>query len=190
MIAWLGLREAIIPFHRPPRVAGTTKYPLWKMVRFAWTAISSFSALPLRLTLGMGLLTSALGAVYSAYVLYETFVLKTTVRGWSSLVCLQLLFSGVTLTALGVMGDYVARIYEESKARPLYVLTAAVNLAPSAPAPGRAVLVRQERPAEGPDEADPSPEGAGDCGGTTDRGLPPGPPFAEKSGTTGDALSL
>ena len=62
MVAWLGLREAVIPFRRPPRVAGTTKYPAWKMARFAWTAISSFSALPLKLSLVGGLLMTALGA--------------------------------------------------------------------------------------------------------------------------------
>ena len=91
------------------------------MARFAWTAISSFSALPLKLSLVGGLVLTAVGLAYSAFVLYEALVLKTTVRGWSSLVCLQLVFSGATLTAVGLVGDYVARIYEESKGRPLYV---------------------------------------------------------------------
>ncbi len=134
MVAWLGLKEAIIPFRRPARVAGETKYPAWKMARFAWTAISSFSALPLKLSLGGGLMMTAIGLIYSAYVVYETIVLKTTVRGWSSLICLQLLFSGATLTAIGLVGDYVARIYEESKGRPLYIIADALNL-PSVIAP-------------------------------------------------------
>jgi dolichol-phosphate mannosyltransferase len=137
MVAWLGLREAIVPFRRPPRVVGTTKYPAWKMARFAWTAISSFSALPLKLSLAGGLCLTAFGLAYSAWVLYEALVLKTTVRGWSSLVCLQLLFSGAVLTALGLVGDYVARIYEEVKGRPLYVVTEAVNLAPGVSPPVR-----------------------------------------------------
>jgi dolichol-phosphate mannosyltransferase len=139
MVAWLGLREAVIPFRRPPRVAGTTKYPAWKMARFAWTAISSFSTLPLKLSLMGGLLLTALGLMYSGWVVYESIVLRTTVRGWSSLVCLQLLFSGATLTALGLVGDYVARIYEEVKDRPLYVLGEAINLSPSMSAPPRAI---------------------------------------------------
>ena len=62
LVAWLGLKEAILPFHRPGRVAGTTKYPAWKMARFAWTAISSFSALPLKLSLVGGLILTAVGA--------------------------------------------------------------------------------------------------------------------------------
>lgn len=140
LVAWLGLREAILPFRRPARVAGTTKYPAWKMARFAWTAISSFSALPLKLSLVAGLLLSAFGLVYSCYVIYETLVLGTTIRGWSSLVCLQLLFSGATLTVVGLVGDYVARIYEEVKGRPLYVVSEALNLAGSAP-PARTICV-------------------------------------------------
>jgi dolichol-phosphate mannosyltransferase len=139
LVAWLGLKEAIIPFRRPPRAAGTTKYPTWKMLRFAWTAISSFSALPLKLSLGVGLLLTASGLAYSAYVLYEALVLQTTVRGWSSLVCLQLLFSGATLTAVGLVGDYVARIYEETKGRPLYIVSEAWNLAPGLATPARSV---------------------------------------------------
>jgi dolichol-phosphate mannosyltransferase len=144
LVAWLGLPEAIIPFHRPLRVAGTTKYPAWKMARFAWTAICSFSALPLKLALFGGLLLSAAGAVYSAYVVYETLVLRTTVPGGSSLVCLQLLFSGATLTAVGLVGDYVARIYEEVKGRPLYVLSQTVNVERGARMPPRALCLAQE----------------------------------------------
>ncbi len=139
LVAWLGLKEAIVPFRRPARVAGSTKYPAWKMARFAWTAISSFSALPLKLSLGAGLLLTTLGIGYSAYVLYETLVLKTTVRGWSSLACLQVLFSGATLTAVGLLGDYVARIYEEIKGRPLYLVAEARNLPPAAAPPPRGV---------------------------------------------------
>jgi dolichol-phosphate mannosyltransferase len=145
LVAWLGLKEAIVPFRRPARVAGTTKYPAWKMARFAWTAISSFSALPLKLSLYGGLLLTLIGAVYSLYVLYETFVLQTTVRGWGSLVCLQLLFSGAILSALGLVGDYVARIYEESKGRPLYVVAQALNLGPRSAAPPRAVCLTSAR---------------------------------------------
>ena len=141
LVAWLGLKEAVVPFRRPGRVAGATKYPAWKMARFAWTAVSSFSALPLKLSLVAGLSLTALGLAYSAYVLYETFVLQTTVRGWSSLVCLQLVFSGATLTAVGLVGDYVARIYEEVKGRPLYVVSDVKNMRADVVVPDRSVYV-------------------------------------------------
>jgi dolichol-phosphate mannosyltransferase len=119
------------------------------MMRFAWTAISSFSALPLKLSLGAGLLVTSFGLAYSGYVLYETLVLKTTVRGWSSLVCLQALFSGETLTAVGMVGDYVARIYEESKGRPLYVLSEMINVSPVVTPPVRGVrLIGRTSPAD------------------------------------------
>jgi polyisoprenyl-phosphate glycosyltransferase len=149
MVAWLGLKEAVVPFRRPARVAGETKYPAWKMARFAWTAISSFSALPLKLSLVGGLLLTAFGVAYSAHVVYETIVLKTTVRGWSSLVCLQLLFSGATLTAIGLVGDYVARIYEESKGRPLYIIAEAMNLPPVITPPRRGMRLAPRDPAAG-----------------------------------------
>ncbi len=141
MVAWLGLREAVIPFSRPARVAGTTKYPAWKMARFAWTAISSFSAIPLKLSLVAGLLLACLGLLYSAWVIYEAFILKTTVRGWSSLVCIQMVFSGAILIALGLIGDYVARIYEEIKQRPIYVLSTASNLNSVQTPPPRGMVV-------------------------------------------------
>ncbi len=154
MVAWLGLKEAIIPFRRPARAAGETKYPAWKMARFAWTAVSSFSALPLKISLVAGLALTGLGLLYSVYVVYETLVLHSTVRGWSSLVCLQLIFSGATLAAIGMVGDYVARIYEEAKCRPLYVVTEAINVSPLLQPPPRGVRVSTRSLAPG---ADPEP---------------------------------
>jgi dolichol-phosphate mannosyltransferase len=141
LVAWLGLREAIIPFHRPARIAGKTKYPAWKMARFAWTAVSSFSALPLKLALFGGLLLLAAGALYTGYVGYQTLILHTTVPGWNALACLQLLLSGVTLTAIGLVGDYVARIYDEAKGRPLYVVSETSNLEPSGDTAPRTVCL-------------------------------------------------
>jgi polyisoprenyl-phosphate glycosyltransferase len=141
MVAWLGLREVILPYHRQPRVAGTSKYPAWKMLRFAWTAISSFSALPLRLSVFLGLFVALCGAAYALYSVFAAFVLHATVPGWTSLVCLNIIFSGATLTAIGLVGEYVARIYEEAKGRPLYVVTDTMNLAVSQPQIAKAVIL-------------------------------------------------
>jgi dolichol-phosphate mannosyltransferase len=130
MVAWLGLKEAVLPYDRQSRVAGTTKYSVPKMLKFAWTAISSFSALPLRLSMYFGLMITAGGIVYALYSIYAAFVLKATVPGWTSLIVLNVIFSGAILTAIGVVGDYLARIYEEAKARPLYIVAHSVNLSP------------------------------------------------------------
>jgi glycosyltransferase involved in cell wall biosynthesis len=128
LVAWLGLKEVIVPFHRKERSGGDTKYSLLKMLRFAWTGISSFSAFPLRFSLAVGVFVAMGGFFYLFYTIYAALVLKATVPGWASLVGLQVMFSGATLIAIGLLGDYVARIYEESKARPLYVLSETSNV--------------------------------------------------------------
>ncbi|MCU1258527.1 MAG: hypothetical protein JWO80_1412, partial [Bryobacterales bacterium] len=130
MVAWLGLRETIVPFHRKHRVCGETKYPLYKMLTFAWVAISSFSALPLKITMLMGLALCLAGFAYLGYALFGVLVLKNVVQGWASIVALQCMFSGVTLLSLGVTGDYIGKIYEESKGRPLYVINRTFNVGP------------------------------------------------------------
>ena len=130
LIAWLGLREATVPFKRGPRAAGTTKYPTLKMAAFAWTAITSFSGLPLRLGVLAGFLLTTLGALYLLYAIYRAYIVEATVPGWTSLVALQIFFSGATLLSIGMMGEYLARVYDESKRRPLYVLKDLVNVPP------------------------------------------------------------
>ena len=128
LAAWLGLKEAVVPFERRARAGGHTKYSLAKMLRFAWTAISSFSTLPLRISITAGCVLSFVGFVYLLRVLYLAFWTNTLVPGWASVVALQCIFSGMILLALGAIGDYVARIYEESKNRPLYVVTETCNV--------------------------------------------------------------
>ena len=128
LAAWTGFREVILPFERRSRAAGHTKYSFWEMLRFAWTGISSFSALPLRAALVLGMVTVAGGLIYLAYSVYAAVVLKATVQGWTSLIALQTIFSGVTLISVGMLGEYVARIYEEGKRRPLYLVSRTVNI--------------------------------------------------------------
>lgn len=145
LVAWLGLKEAILPFERQARAGGETKYSLWKMARFAWTAISSFSALPLRLSIAAGITVSCAGFLYLLRVLYQAFWTHALVPGWASIVVLQCIFSGMILLALGAIGDYVARNYEESKGRPLYVVTDAVNSpTPRYDIAGAAILIRSD----------------------------------------------
>jgi dolichol-phosphate mannosyltransferase len=152
LVAWCGFKEVIIPFRRQARAAGTTKYPLRKMVRFAWTAVTSFSALPLRLALLAGLVLGGGGLATLLYALYQTLVQGDAVAGWGWLLGVQLLTSGAVLLALGLVGDYVGRIYEEAKGRPLYVVSEATNLGAGAGQAGRALFLplqpaaRQEAP--------------------------------------------
>jgi len=76
MVGWLGLREAFVPFERPARVAGESKYPFWKMIRFSWTAITSFSAMPLRMTLALGLVAVGFAFCYLVYALTVALVFE------------------------------------------------------------------------------------------------------------------
>jgi dolichol-phosphate mannosyltransferase len=146
MIAWLGMKEAILPFERHPRAAGKTKYSLARMVRFAWTGISSFSALPLRMSMAAGCILSFAGFLYLLRVVYLALWTTTLVPGWASVVALQCVFSGVILLALGAVGDYVARTYEETKGRPLYVLADTGNISRSQKLQTRVVLLPEPHP--------------------------------------------
>src|SRR5207237_10752602 len=118
-------------------------YPLWKMVRFAWTAVVSFSALPLRVTTGGGLVVAGLGVLYALQSAYEARVLHITVPGWASVICFVTFFFGAMLVVIGLVGRYVARIFEEAKGRPLYIVSNLINLDETAALPERAIIVNQ-----------------------------------------------
>lgn len=127
MVAWVGYPQTYVPYQRQPRAAGTTKYPLRKMLCLAWTAAVSFSALPLRLSfVGAGIMT--LVAIEEAIrALFEHFAGKT-VPGWTSLMVVLCLSNAALMIAVGILGEYVGRIYEEGKSRPLYVVAESWNL--------------------------------------------------------------
>ncbi len=129
MVAWLGLKEIMVPFDRKARAAGETKYPILKMLRFAWTGITSFSTFPLRISIAAGCAISGAGFLYLVRVMYLALWTDKLVPGWASVVALQCVFSGMILLALGAIGDYVGRNYEEAKKRPLYVVTELRNIA-------------------------------------------------------------
>jgi len=144
IVAWLGLREAFVPFERQRRAAGETKYPFWKMLRFSWTAITSFSAAPLRMTIALGLAAVVLAFGYLLYAIVVSMVLNHAVWGWTSLVFLQCFFFGTTLVCVGLIGEYIARIYEEAKGRPLYVVNRALNVSLHSDT-ARAVVIEPRR---------------------------------------------
>ncbi len=123
MVSWLGFSQTGVPYRRAPRVAGVTKFSLFKMVRFALDGIFSFSILPLRLATWTGFAASGLAIFGIIIVLLERFSGVTgLVKGWSSTVIAELFIGGVQLICMGIIGEYVGRIYGESKRRPLYVV--------------------------------------------------------------------
>jgi dolichol-phosphate mannosyltransferase len=122
MVSWLGFSQAAVPYRRAPRLAGVTKFPLFKMVRFAMDGIVSFSIVPLRLATWLGLASSGLAVLGILYALLSRFFAQGWVKGWTSTVMAVLLFGGVQLVCLGIIGEYIGRIYGESKRRPLYVV--------------------------------------------------------------------
>jgi polyisoprenyl-phosphate glycosyltransferase len=122
LIAWLGFKQAEVSFARAPRAGGVTKYPLKRMISFAVDGIVSFSSKPLRLAAIPGLVMAVAGFCYFVYVLVQKFSASGTETGWASLMSVILSLNGYTLVILGIMGEYLGRLFDEAKGRPLYVV--------------------------------------------------------------------
>jgi len=120
MVSWLGFSQVAVPYRRAPRLAGKTKYPLTKMVRFATDGIVSFTTMPLRLATWLGFGVSGMAVVGIVVALCARLFGKGWVQGWTSIVIVVLFLGGVQLICLGIIGEYVGRTYGESKRRPLY----------------------------------------------------------------------
>jgi len=128
MVAWIGLKEAILPFERAPRAAGSTKYPFRKMFRFAWMAITSSSSAPLRVVSTAGWWLTALSALALAVLGYGAAAGAPWAVALGILAAFQGVLAGSVLVAVGLVGDYLARVYEESKGRPIYIVGETINL--------------------------------------------------------------
>jgi glycosyltransferase involved in cell wall biosynthesis len=136
MVSWLGFSQAAVPYRRAARAAGETKYSLFKMLRFATDGIVSFSILPLRLATWVGFAASGIALLGILMTVVERLMgVEGLVKGWASILVAILFIGGVQLICMGIIGEYVGRIYGESKRRPLYVVRErmgfqARNLAP------------------------------------------------------------
>jgi dolichol-phosphate mannosyltransferase len=130
LVSWLGFRQTGVTYKRDPRFAGETKYPYRKMIRFALDGIVSFSTVPLRLATWMGYGASFLAFLYLASVFVQK-VMGYTVQGWATIMVALLFLGGVQLICLGIMGEYIGRIFNEIKPRPMYVIEE--TLGPAAP---------------------------------------------------------
>jgi dolichol-phosphate mannosyltransferase len=121
MVSWIGFRREFVEYIAPPRASGSSNYTLRRMVRLASDALFSFSSAPVRLATRMGLAVVACGLLYLAYVFYTVLAHpEQIVPGWTSLVIVVLILSGVQILFIGLIGEYIARIFEEAKHRPLY----------------------------------------------------------------------
>jgi glycosyltransferase involved in cell wall biosynthesis len=128
MFAWLGFRQTEVAFHRLPRLAGQTKYPLWKMLRLAMNGVIGFSDAPLRLAIWGGFAVSAFAVLYGVNVLVDWLAGdRNLVVGWASTIIIVSFLSGINMIMTGIIGLYIGRIHAEVKRRPLYILSEKVG---------------------------------------------------------------
>jgi len=136
MINWLGFRQVGVPYRRAARQAGASKYPLLKMLRFATDGIVSFSVLPLRMATWLGFSASAVAMAFIVYALFVHLFTDKWVTGWTSLFTAVLFVGGAQLICLGIIGEYVGRIYGETKRRPLYLVQELLGFRAEEDSPG------------------------------------------------------
>ncbi len=122
MTSWIGYRQIGVPYARDARFAGSTKYPLRSMLRFASDAVTSFSTTPIRVVTALGFVSVLLCLAALVWTLYLRVFTDETIQGWTSVVVVVLFLGGVQLLSLGIIGQYVGRIFEEVKQRPLYIV--------------------------------------------------------------------
>lgn len=122
LFGWVGFNQVAIPYQRDARLAGSSKFDLWRLWNFALEGITSFSTAPLRLATYLGVATALLAFVYAVWIVLKALFWGDPVAGWPTMMAVILLLGGVQLVALGLIGEYLGRLYMESKQRPLYVV--------------------------------------------------------------------
>lgn len=127
IISWIGYKQEFIEYEAAPRLKGKTKYSLGKMIAFALDGITSFSSFPLRLSTYFGLLVALLSFIYILYAIYIRIFTNQAIPGWTSVLVTVLFIGGVQLIFLGIIGEYLSRVYEETKQRPLYLVSKKVG---------------------------------------------------------------
>ena len=122
LFAWVGYNQIAISYNRQNRLHGKTKWQFKSLFNFAINGITSFSVSLLRLSMIIGFAVSFLGFLYAGYTIYQTIVFGIDVPGYASLIILVLMLGGVQLISLGIQGEYIGKIYEQVKNRPLYII--------------------------------------------------------------------
>lgn len=124
LFAWIGYPQKAVPYRRDSRFAGETKWNYWKLWNFALEGITSFTIAPLKIATYVGVFVALLAFVFAAWIVYKTIMYGDPVRGYPSLMVVVLFLGGVQLLFIGVMGEYLGRLFNESKGRPLYLVNA------------------------------------------------------------------
>lgn len=122
LIAWIGFRQTGLEYDRDERFDGETKFSVSKMLKFALDGITSFSSAPLKFSSYLGFTSAFFGALYTIYILYLKLFTDNTIQGWTSVMIIVLVLGGIQLIALGMIGEYLSRVHDQSKNRPLYVI--------------------------------------------------------------------
>lgn len=127
LVPWIGFQQTAVSFDAPERFSGETKYSFLKMFRLALHGILSLSAMPLRMATLVGALVVAIGVIYGIYVVYTAMFNPESQQGWASIVLVALLLGGTQIFFMGVIGEYLARVFEEVKGRPLYLVAETIG---------------------------------------------------------------
>lgn len=131
LVSWIGFRQVSIPYTSSTRYSGQTKYTVRRMMRFAADGVTSFSIVPLRMATYLGLLAAVSGVPYAVWAVWARIFTETANPGWASLIVAILFLGGVQLICLGVLGEYIGRIYDEVKCRPLYIARERLGFRPN-----------------------------------------------------------
>ena len=123
LFAWVGFRQAALPYRRAPRVAGDSKFNYWRLWNFALEGITGFSTVPLRVATYIGFFAAFVAIMYALWIITKTLIWSDPVQGWPTMMAVILFLGGVQLMALGVIGEYLGRSYLEAKQRPLYLVS-------------------------------------------------------------------
>lgn len=144
MVSWIGFKQFALPYRRAERFAGESKYPLRKMLRFATDGLLSFSTKPLQISVAMGFICASLALAGIVYALFSRLFTDSWVEGWTALMLAVLFIGGAELISVGILGEYIGRIYNEIKNRPLYVVQEYQGFDHGGPAMSRSPVVNNK----------------------------------------------
>ncbi|OQK16714.1 glycosyltransferase [Methyloprofundus sedimenti] len=144
MVSWVGFKQIAVPYNRAKRFAGESKYPLRKMLRFATDGILSFSTKPLQISIGLGMLAACIALGGIIYAIGMRLFTDTWVEGWTALMIAILFLGGVQLICVGILGEYIGRIYNEVKQRPLYIVKEYLGFSNEEPVNSHSPIVKRK----------------------------------------------